>query len=427
MLGGGGLGGMQQTTSYKVVLPFYIYAALSFLTASVLLLFHTNLASQHHFFPSTLSITHLMALGWCTMIIMGASHQLVPVLIEGKLASESLALISFICCALGIPLLVCGFYEFNTGWPLQTGAVLINLGVICFLANMLSSVARSKQRDVHAWYMAAATLWLFSTTFFGLLLVFNFQQPILKQGSVSYLSLHAHMGLVGWFLLLVIGVASRLIPMFLISKYTNRKRLWLIFCLVNGSLISFILLRLMNMNSSWYFLSLIMALAAILLFALYCRAAYKVRIRKQVDAQMNISLIAVAQMLLPLIALVGILFWHPAHHPSEVVLVYGFCIFFGWLSALIMGMTFKTLPFIVWNKVYHKKAHAAAAPAPKELFNEPIFGLMKKTYLIGFAVFIAGIFLQAQWLLAIGAAALVLAAGLYVTNVGITLAHKPKS
>ncbi|MBS1614495.1 MAG: cytochrome C oxidase subunit I [Bacteroidetes bacterium] len=426
MFGGGGLGGMQQTTSYKVVLPFYAYAALSFLVACILLLFHTNLADQHYFFPGTLSITHLMALGWCTMIIMGASHQLVPVLIEGKLASERLAFLSFLFCALGIPLLVCGFYEFNTGWPLQTGAILINLGVICFLANMLSSVVQSKQRDVHSWYMAAASLWLFSTTFFGLLLVFNFQNPLLPKGSVSYLSLHAHMGLAGWFLLLVIGVASRLIPMFLISKYTNRKRLWWVFGLVNGGLITFILMRLAGLNTFWYYVPLLMVLAAILLFAGYCRAAYKVRIRKNVDAQVNISLISVAQMLLPLIALAGILVLKPEHQ-TETVLVYGFCIFFGWLSALIMGMTFKTLPFIVWNKVYHHKAHASAAPAPKELFNEKIFGLMKKLYLAGFVVFIAGIFLKTQWLLILGASALLLAAILYVTNVGITLTHKPKS
>ena len=77
----GGMAGFQQTTTYKVVLPFYAYGALSFLTACILLLFNTNITGEHHFHPVTLTITHLMALGWGTMVILGASHQLLPVLI----------------------------------------------------------------------------------------------------------------------------------------------------------------------------------------------------------------------------------------------------------------------------------------------------------------------------------------------------------
>ena len=80
-----------KNTSYKVVLPFYIYAALSILVATILLFFSSSAFLQHYFHPKTLAITHIMALGWGTMIILGASHQLVPVLIEGRLHSNVLA------------------------------------------------------------------------------------------------------------------------------------------------------------------------------------------------------------------------------------------------------------------------------------------------------------------------------------------------
>src|SRR5688500_4900932 len=98
----------QKTTSWKVVVPFYIFAALSFLLGCILLLVNTGIVHQHYFNPQTLAITHLMALGWGTMIILGANHQLLPVLIEGALSSELLAYLSFIFAALGIPLLVTG-------------------------------------------------------------------------------------------------------------------------------------------------------------------------------------------------------------------------------------------------------------------------------------------------------------------------------
>ncbi|HLS71278.1 MAG TPA: hypothetical protein VK027_06425 [Chitinophagaceae bacterium] len=53
-----------RTTNAKIVLPFYIYAALSFLLASILLWKHSDLIHSHHLNPHTLSITHIMALGW---------------------------------------------------------------------------------------------------------------------------------------------------------------------------------------------------------------------------------------------------------------------------------------------------------------------------------------------------------------------------
>jgi len=418
--------GIQKTTSYKVVLPFYVYAALSFLTACVLLVLNTDIFHQHYFHPQTLAITHLMALGWGTMIILGASHQLLPVLIEGKLNSYFLAFLSFGFAAVGIPFLVTGFYIFNLGWILQTGAVLVNIAVICYLSNVISSIYESKKYDVHAWFMATASLWLFATVFFGLFLVFNFTHSLLPDNSVEYLSLHAHMGLAGWFLLLVLGVASRLIPMFLISKYTNNKMLWWIFGLINTGLIGFILLKKFGASGTQYYTPFLLVFIAIILFVIYCYKAYKIRIRKQVDDQMKVSLLSVALMLLPLISLLVVISFLSLEVKTNVVLLYGFCIFFGWLTAIIFGMTFKTLPFIVWNKVYHHRASTGKTPAPKELFSERIFNGMSIAYLLGFVLIISGIILLNDALLKTGAVALLISAVLYVFNVGITFFHQPE-
>ena len=62
---GPGIGGaMQQTTNYRVVLPFYLYASIFFLIGAGLLLLHTDVTETHYFNPYTLAITHTMALGW---------------------------------------------------------------------------------------------------------------------------------------------------------------------------------------------------------------------------------------------------------------------------------------------------------------------------------------------------------------------------
>lgn len=417
---------LQQTTSFKVVLPFYIYATISLLIASVLLFIHSDSFQSHYFQSHVLTITHLMALGWGTMIIFGASHQLVPVIIEGKLASNGLAYLTFAFCSIGIPFLLYGFYFNQFVDTLQCGAVFINLGVLCYLLNVVMSIVKSQKRDIHAWYLLAASLWLFSTTFFGMLLVFNFTYSILPQSSLEYLTIHAHLGIMGWFLLLVLGVGSRLIPMFLISKYTNSKRLWWIFILVNSSLISFLFIRILAMNETLIYGSVAMVFIAIILFADFCWKARNVRIRKNIDEQMKISLISVFQMLLPILVLVFILLILPFDNHLNYSILYGYTIFFGWITALIFGMTFKTLPFIVWNRVYSKRARDGKTPAPKELFNENIFTAMTVFYITGFAIFGIGIAAKFDLFLKIGAASILLSAIFYSINVGITLFHKPE-
>ena len=111
-----------KNTSHKVVIPFYSYAALALLAANLLLFFSAESFTGHYFHPHILAITHAMALGWGTMIILGASHQLLPVLTESRLYSVALAYLSFAAAAAGIPLLLYGFYVFNMGWPARWGA-----------------------------------------------------------------------------------------------------------------------------------------------------------------------------------------------------------------------------------------------------------------------------------------------------------------
>jgi len=414
-----------KNTSHKVVLPFYLYAAFAFLAATILLFLSTSSLDQHYFNPKILAITHIMALGWGTMMILGASHQLVPVLIEGKLFSNILAHFSFITAAIGIPLLAYGFYVFNMGWPAQWGAILINTAILSYLGNLTLSMIKRKKVNVHATFVLTAALWLFVTTLVGLLLVYNFSDPILPTDSLHFLSLHAHLGIIGWFLLLVIGVGSRLIPMFLISKYSNTKLLWMIFGLINAGLLTFIIFFLYVPQISFYLISFAFILFGIGSFGYYCYHSFKQRIRKKVDEIMKISLLSVIMMLLPVILLFIIIVWLLINSINpQLVLVYGFVIFFGWITAIILGMTFKTLPFIVWNKVYHLQAGLGKTPNPKDMFSSKIFSLMSISYLAGFILFLIGVYFANNLLLKMASFLLLLAALFYNWNVLKIFSHK---
>ncbi len=418
--------GTIKTTSYKVVLPFYIYAAVSFLSAAIFLFFSATDFTQNYFHPHILAITHIMTLGWGTMIILGASHQLVPVMVESALYSNKLAWVSFVLAGTGIPVLVIGFYAFDM-MAARWGGSFIVIAVIAYIINLAGSMAKSKLENVQAVFVFTASLWLLATTVFGLLLVFNFTNPLLHRNSTDYLSLHAHLGIIGWFLLLIIGVGSRLIPMFLISKYNSETKLWLIYGFINSGLLSFVFFFLYTDAYSLLLIPAVLVTVGIVLFGNFCYKAYRERIRKGVDEQMKVSLLSVLLLSLPIFfvfILIAVLLISKTENTS-LGTAYGFVIFFGWITSIILGMTFKTLPFIIWNKVYHRLAGKGKTPNPKDLFNDKIFHWMGLSYIAGLILFTVGILVQQDLILKTGAALLLSTAILYNWNVLLLTNHKP--
>ncbi|HLW21112.1 MAG TPA: hypothetical protein VKX33_12340 [Cyclobacteriaceae bacterium] len=414
-----------QEVALDVVVPFYLYAGIFLLISCVMLIFSTGSFQGHHFQPDLLAITHAMALGWGTMVILGASYQLIPVLVESRLRSFWLARGSFLLAGLGIPFLVYGFYTFNLGWVTQVGAVAINVAIILYIINLAWSVAQSKTENIHAIYMMTASCWMLVTTLLGLVLLLNFTMDLLPQDSLHYLSTHAHSGIVGWFLLLVIGVGSRLIPMFLISKYANERLLWTVYTLVNLGLLLLMAVELNPRLPDLHLLSLILIGGGIGLFLYYLIKAYKKRIRRKVDGQIKLSLASVGMFVIPLTILCVVIAGTETPRP-ELVTAYGFCVFFGWLTAIILGMTFKTLPFIVWSKVYRHQSGKQRHPDPKDLFDPRIYQYSMWLYMVGFIGFLLGILVKIDFLLIFSAPLMILSSILYVWNVLKVVFHKAK-
>lgn len=87
-------------------------------------------------------------------------------------------------------------------------------------------------------------------------------------------------------------------------------------------------------------------------------------------------------------------------------------------------MTFKTLPFIIWNKVYHRRSGMGKTPNPKDLFNDKVFKVMGLAYLPALIIFVAGILTKILLLLQLGASLMLIAAVLYVFNVFKVVTHQ---
>lgn len=412
-----------------VVVPHFIFASISFLVVVVLMLLSASSFTGYFFEPHLLSVTHAAVLGWGTMIIFGALYQLIPVIFETALYSERLAKVTFWTFGTGVVMMVYTFWNNEFSTLLIYSASLTFIALMMFLFNIVASTRRATKKTFLSHFITTATYWLGLTAFLALLIAINYKFSFFSQSHLLYLKMHAHMGMAGWFLLLVMGAAATLIPMFLVSHQMNENKLKFAFYFVNAGLL---LLEL-----DWLFLhgtvmlpvwGLLIA-TGIIFFISYVAESYKKRLRRNLDVGMKHTMIAVIALLLPvilgLLASVSGLNFEPKIL-WKIIMLYGFSIIFFFITSIILGQTYKTIPFIIWLVKYKSFVGKTKTPLPKDLYSEKIADIQLYSYLASIPFFVAGIIEGSEIIFEIGAAMLLITAVLYNINVFKIVFHKSR-
>ncbi|SIR44982.1 hypothetical protein [Pontibacter lucknowensis] len=410
-----------------LVLPHYAFAAVTFVVLCLLLVFSTDSFGGHYFHPKLLTMTHVAALGWATMIIFGSVYQLLPVVLEVRLYSDKLGMVAFAMLSTGTILLSIAFWNFWVGTIMHLAACLLFVSFLLFAYNVVQTARQVKKWGVEADFMVTSVVWLVATGLVGVLMVFNFQYPFLPQDHVHYLKLHAHLGMAGWFLLLIVGVGSKLIPMFLLAHPEDTRSLNWSYYLINGGLVLFAADHLF-VHKGYYALYAAMVVSGIGCFLYFLYQAKCLAKRPDLDLGMKQTFVALALLVLPivLVFVVTLQLGLPQHLLSSLYLVYGLSIFFGFVSALILGQTFKTLPFIVWMHSYEDYVGRFKTPMPKDLYSVTLLRWQNIAYIVGLVGLLGGVLLAEQTVILLGAILLSIAAVLYAGNVFKVLLHKVK-
>ena len=90
-----------------------------------------------------------------------------------------------------------------------------------------------------------------------------------------------------------------------------------------------------------------------------------------------------------------------------------------------MGQTYKTLPFIIWLKVYRGRIGKVKLPLPKDLFSEKVAIAQLWLFALGFLLLLTGISSTTNCLVSTGGTVLFLSVALYNYNVLKIIFHKP--
>ena len=412
----------------SVVIPHFLFGGICFLLVAILIILADTSLLEAYFNTKIIAITHMAVLGWGTMIIFGALYQLIPVVFETSLYSEKLAKITFWITAFSVLFLTYAFWKGAFSTMLVYASAFMFLSLFLFILNIVLSYLKSENKTISSKFVIAAVFWLAITELVGTLIAFNFKYNFLSEVHLHYLKIHASLGMIGWFLLLIIGVGSTLIPMFLISHKLKKEKLNISFYFINGGLLGLVLNWFLISNYAFTIICWVIIILGIFSFISFIYDSYKKRIRKKLDIGMKYTMLAIASIIVPII--ISVLLLVAFNIKYELLLrattFYGFSIIFGFITTMILGQTYKTLPFIVWLDKYQNLVGKKKTPLPRELYSEKIAKAQFYCYLLFIVAISLGLILNNLQLISIGSYSLLIVAILYNLNILKIIFHKIK-
>ncbi len=416
--------------SPSVVLPHYAIGVIFFIIASIMMFFTSSDIANSFIGPKVLSIAHVVILGWITIIIFGALYQLIPVVMEVKLYSEFLAHFSLYTLVPGIILLVYSFWNTYIGTTLymQIGGTLIFVSIISFLINTFMSALKTEQKTIENTFIVTSAIWLSLTVTLGIAITMNVALNFIPRSSLELLRIHVQIGIVGWFMMLVIGVASTLLPMFFIAHKLNRTFLKLSFYFTNIGLVALTVALYLDINIWTKVIAGLILLIGIALFVRYNYDAYKKRLRRKLDIGMKLSVFAFVLLFLSIIfGILSLLNLEVlSDYNTRINTAYGVSLLLGFLTSLILGQMYKTLPFIVWLKFYSDKVGKFKIPMPAHIYSEKVADWHYYSFLVAIFTLLIGIFVKESIIIQISSVAFLITAVLYAYNTFMILFHKLK-
>lgn len=410
-------GGISGKEAPSLSLPYrYIGAATASLVAfAVLLPFHADTLLGFYLAPQLLFLLHLVTLGWITLTVVGASLQLIPVVLQVGVRLEGLARAVFYLYLPGLVLLLYGFWSQRSGW-LIFGGILLTLAIAAYLTVMAATATASDAESLIGIHVTAAFGWFAFNALLGLLLVLNRRYGFLGDLRLPSLAAHGALGLAGWFTVITYGVAYKLMGMFTLAEDRVRHPLaWLQLGLTSAGLL---VLGAMGFagGARWLAaLGVLLLLAGAGLFAWQMIMLYLQRRRRLPDIVYPFVLLAVVLWVLALgLAFAGAVAGAGAEDRVwRVVLWLGL---FGWIGMMILGHMYKINTFLAWLHKYADLVGKAEVPKLESLYEPGLGKVGWAVYSVGVVAGAAGLGLGQELVLLAGLLALSAGVAVYLVN-----------
>ena len=345
---------------------------------------HIPLLLGSFYDPHLLTFVHVNTLGVIAATIMGASYQMLPVVLGVPIASVRLARLSWWLYLPGLLLFLAGLSQ---SWlaPLAVGGTLVFAALGLYVGTVVATLASTRGRDIVFWHLAVAVLGLAVGASLGLLLALSKFVGLLAGLTLPALAAHATLMLGAWVTPMLMGVAYRLVGMFTLTEDRLRTGwAWTSLVAATGgawALALGLLLGLVGLQV----LGAAGLLAGVVLFALQLARLYAVRRRRQFDVHIPYAVTGVVFGIVAAgLVLVGLVGGRPPGDPVWVAA--GWLAIAGWALTPIQGFLYKIGTFLTWLNRFAPVAGLQPVPRLEDLYDRRIAMLGWLAWTLGVSI-----------------------------------------
>ena len=343
--------------SIKLMKPYFLLSGF-FYMLSILWLFFLNPQTDNLDF-SVVAWVHLYMLGFVMMSIFTAMAQLGPVVVETKHANENIFRYVWVLLTFGLGFMIIGF-SFQIDF-LLLGGVLVLIAMSIYATQFLLTLRNMKRKTSITNAMKMSNFFLLFGITNGLIMAFGFN-GLIEINPHDLLNIHTYSLVVGFVILLIMGISIILVPMFGYSKRISDNNFSKSFFTLSLGVITMSLSPLMFtqiLQNIAYTLSII----AILLYFYQLKNMFTSRKKVIHDIWARSMYVGFISFLVAFV-----LFCFYLISPDEIVLKTAMWILLiGFFGFLIIGNFYKIVPFLVWFQVYSPLIEEQAVPMLHEL------------------------------------------------------------
>lgn len=346
--------------SIKIMKPYFLLSIFCYFLSMIWLFFINPFADLKSF--EVIGWVHLYMIGFVMLGIFSAMAQLGPVVAETKHFNVKVFKYIWIVLLLGLGLMLFGFYKDII--YLLSGGFFVLTAMSIYAVEFLLTLKSANRKTTITKAMKMSNFFLLLGILSGLLMALGFNGFINLDPNIV-LNVHTFGLVVGFVILLIMGISIILIPMFGTAKRLSDNEFSSSFFTLS---LGVIVMMLSPLFLTFYMqsLSYIITVTAILIYIFQLFKMLSSRTKRVEDIWTKSMYVGFSSFILSFLLLVSFLF-----SANELILKLGMWILLvGFFGFLIIGNFYKIIPFLVWFQIYSPLIEERAVPMLHELISE---------------------------------------------------------
>ncbi len=398
---------LEQAPPASIPFKFFLTAPLFGILLGLVFFFFPPESITDKYSPVAVAVVHLFTLGMLSMIIFGAMQQMMPVL-AGAAIKKPMLFGNVVHTTLTFgTLCFSSSFLFSYKPLLIVGGISLAISFLVFFTMAIYLLFQVKFLTSTVNAMKIFSLTGIITALLGLYLSGSYVSGNIGSLHFNFVNTHAAFGLFGFAVVLVMGVAFQVIPMFYVAldfpKYIQNKIPFFVLALI----ISIGLFLFLNLDI--YLLKVLLTVIFIL-FCVYGLNSLNNRKRPVFDVTLWFWKLSLYMFIISMLNWVFI----PQDSMFTIAIIFGF----GFLYSLLQGMMYKIIPFLAW---FHLSSSGhMVIPTMREMISEDLikiqfFIFISSLFFFSIADFLSDIFIY------VGAMAFIVSNILLAINCAIAI------